>query len=196
MDAKLEGLTRAYGPGRACDVCGISRPENFLLGLLFPFSFLDLDTEFVEADVHNFGTISALWSNLSLGSSVQCSPISKHAKRVVSKRVVLADVPPERKSERGYIRILAQNENRNEGTFACSPRTKTGMRVRSPKPPFYKTALLSPSDYYDMIEFVPEEELTGKGGQKGEGNLRGRFCWLASMSRERSKSPQPINSFS
>ena len=40
-------------------------------------------------------------------------------KRVVSKRVVSADVPPERKPERG---------------------------VRSPKPPFYETALLSPSD--------------------------------------------------
>ena len=38
------------------------------------------------------------------------------------------------------------NENRNEGTFACSPGTKTGTRVRSPKPPFYETALLSPSD--------------------------------------------------
>ena len=36
-------------------------------------------------------------------------------KRVVSKRVVSADVPPE-------------------------------PRVRSPKPPFYETALLSPSD--------------------------------------------------
>ena len=31
-------------------------------------------------------------------------------KRVVSKRVVLADVP--------------RNENRNEGTFGCSPGTK------------------------------------------------------------------------
>ena len=59
-------------------------------------------------------------------------------KRVVSKRVVLADVPPERK--------LPRNEDRNEGTFACSPGTKTGTRVRSPKPPFYETSLLSPSD--------------------------------------------------
>ena len=40
-------------------------------------------------------------------------------KRVVSKRVVSADVPP---------------------------GTKTGTRVRSPKPPFYETALLSPSE--------------------------------------------------
>ena len=59
-----------------------------------------------------------------------------------SKRVVLADVPPERKPERGYIRMFPRNENRNEGTFACSPGTKTGTRVHSPKPPFYETALL------------------------------------------------------
>ena len=68
-------------------------------------------------------------------------------KRVVSKRVVLADVPLERKPERGYIRMFPQNEKRNEGTFACSLGTKTGTRVHSPKPPFYETALLSPSEY-------------------------------------------------
>ena len=38
------------------------------------------------------------------------------------------------------------NEHRNEGTFGCSPGTKTGTRVDSPKPPFYATALSSPSD--------------------------------------------------
>ena len=32
------------------------------------------------------------------------------------------------------------------GFGGCSPGTKTGTRVRSPKPPFYETALLSPSD--------------------------------------------------
>ena len=51
---------------------------------------------------------------------------------MVSKRVVLADVPPERKPERGYVRdVLSEqkpergyvrmfpwNENRHEGTFA------------------------------------------------------------------------------
>ena len=56
--------------------------------------------------------------------------------------------------------MFSQNEkNWNEGTFGCSPGTKTGTRVRSrvpgtktgtrarsPKPPFYETALLSPSD--------------------------------------------------
>ena len=70
-------------------------------------------------------------------------------KRVLSKRAVLADVPPERKPERGYIRMFPRNENRNEGTFACSPGTKTGASVRSPKPPFYETALLSSSDRFE-----------------------------------------------
>ena len=68
-------------------------------------------------------------------------------KRVVSKGVVLADVPPERKPERGYIQMFPWNENRNEGTFACSPGTKTGTRAHSPQPPFYETALFSPSDF-------------------------------------------------
>ena len=67
-----------------------------------------------------------------------------------SKRVVLADVPPERKPERGYVRMLPRNENRSEGTFACSPGTKTGTRAHSPKPPFYETALLSPSDVFTL----------------------------------------------
>ena len=41
-----------------------------------------------------------------------------------------------------------RNENRNEGTFVCSPGTRIGTRVRSPKPPFYETAfkVLSPGE--------------------------------------------------
>ena len=42
--------------------------------------------------------------------------------------------------------MFPRNENRNEGTFACSPGTKTGTRAHSPKPPFCETALLSPSE--------------------------------------------------
>ena len=42
--------------------------------------------------------------------------------------------------------MFPQNENRNKGTFACSPGTKTGTRAHSPKPPFYETALLFPSE--------------------------------------------------
>ena len=64
--------------------------------------------------------------------------------RVVSKRVVLADVPLERKPERGYIRMFPRNENWNEGTFACSPGTKTRTRARSPKPPFTKPPFYLP----------------------------------------------------
>ena len=44
-----------------------------------------------------------------------------------AKRVVLADVP-------GYVRMFPRNENRNEGTFACSPGTKTRTRAHSPRP--------------------------------------------------------------
>ena len=63
-------------------------------------------------------------------------------------------VPP----ERGYIQMFPRNENQNEGTFACSPGTKTGTRARSPKPPFYETALLSPRDKLGLqrVPFWPE----------------------------------------
>ena len=60
-----------------------------------------------------------------------------------SKRVVLANVPLERKPGTRVHSEVPRNENRNEGTFACSPGTKTGTRAHSPKPPFYETALLS-----------------------------------------------------
>ena len=63
---------------------------------------------------------------------------------MVSKRVVLADVPPERKLERRYIRMLPRNENRNEGTCTSSPGTKT--RTSFTKTTLYETALLSTSD--------------------------------------------------
>ena len=69
-------------------------------------------------------------------------PFSEEPKRVVSKRVVLADCPPERKPERGYIRMFPRNENWNEGTFACCPERKPEqgyIRQNRPftKPPFY-----------------------------------------------------------
>ena len=34
-----------------------------------------------------------------------------------------------------FWQMFPRNENRNEGTFACSPGTKPGTRVRSPIPP-------------------------------------------------------------
>ena len=61
------------------------------------------------------------------------------------------DVPPERKPERGHIRILPRNENWNEGTSACSPGTKTGTRVHSPKPHFHETALYLPANFARLI---------------------------------------------
>ena len=38
------------------------------------------------------------------------------------------------------------------GFGGCSSGTRTGTRVRSPKPPFYETALLSPSEPMSMID--------------------------------------------
>ena len=55
-----------------------------------------------------------------------CSPRTKTRTRVHS------DVPPERKPERGYVRMF--------------PRNESGTRAHSPKPPLYETALLSHSD--------------------------------------------------
>ena len=78
--------------------------------------------------------------------------------------MVSADVPPERKPERGYVR---QNHPFTKPPFYLPvtlfgvdkrvvskrvvlvdvpPERKPGTRVHSPKPPFYETALLSPSD--------------------------------------------------
>ena len=89
-------------------------------------------------------------------------PESGVRKRVVSKRVVSADVPPEPKTgTRGTFAkttlletaLLSPSEPfwcwqkggfQKGGFGGCSPGTKTGTRVRSPKPPFYETALLSP----------------------------------------------------
>ena len=56
-------------------------------------------------------------------------------------------IPPERKPERGYVRMFPRNENRNQGTFACSPGTKTGrgyIRQNHPltKPPFCLPVIL------------------------------------------------------
>ena len=92
-------------------------------------------------------SVSSLWhtNNRPTGthsknslSSVFETVLPETVVGLFSKRVVLADVPPERQPERGYIRIFPWNENRNQGTFACSPGTKTGTRVRSHVPPEWK----------------------------------------------------------
>ena len=91
---------------------------------------------------------------------------SEEPKRVVSKRAISADVPPERKPERGYVRMFPRNENPElEGTFACSPGTKTRTRARSPKPPFYKTALFHV--YLNSVQQMVSGELAGEGLQRG-----------------------------
>ena len=89
-----------------------------------------------------------------------------------SKRVVLADVPQERKPEWGYIRMFPRNENRNEGTFACSLWTKTGTRVRSPKPPFYEAALLSPSEFTLLSHALQNDHLVLKIQARSDDDLR------------------------
>ena len=91
-----------------------------------------------------------------------------------SKRVFLADVPPERKPERGYIRMFPRAENRNEGAFACSPRTKkpergyirifprnakTGTRAHSPK-----TTLLQIHPFASSRVHFTERHKEGRSG--------------------------------
>ena len=72
--------------------------------------------------------------NLSPPNRNRTEPNRGLPERVVSKRVVLADLPPKRKPERGYVRMFPwnekpergyvrtfpRNENRNEGKFAKS----------------------------------------------------------------------------
>ena len=53
------------------------------------------------------------------------------AKGWFSKRVVLTDVPPERKPERGFVRMFPRNEKPEQGDFRQ-------------KLPFYETTLLPP----------------------------------------------------
>ena len=86
--------------------------------------------------------------------------LSKAPKTSHSLRRPIPWMPPDRGpgSQKGgfqkgwFWRIFPRNENRNEGTFACSPGTKTRTRLHSPTPPFYETALLSP---LDLREFQP-----------------------------------------
>ena len=66
-------------------------------------------------------------------------------KRVVSQRVVLADVPWTPKTgTRAQKKRTDGTKSRNEGTKDGATVQETGTRAHSPKPPFYKTALLFP----------------------------------------------------
>ena len=81
---------------------------------------------------------------------------------------------PERKPERGY-----------EGTFAWSPGAKTRTRVHSPEPPFYKTALLSPSELQEQRD---TPWAAAKGGVTN-GGLRGVWPPFLEIGRNRPFSP-------
>ena len=65
-----------------------------------------------------------------------------------SKRVVLADVPPERKPEQGYIRMFPRIETGTRVRSHVLPERKPerGHIEHSQKPPFYETVLLSSGD--------------------------------------------------
>ena len=75
-----------------------------------------------------------------------------------------------------FWRMFPRNENRNEGTFGCSPGTKTGTRVRLPKPPFYETALLSPGDFSAHFDPFFLKMMQAKEGNKGRGPKWGLLC--------------------
>ena len=59
--------------------------------------------------------------------------------------------PQNENRNEGTFGCCPWTEDRNEGTFACSPGTNTGTRAHSPKPPFYETALLSPSEFWTIL---------------------------------------------
>ena len=75
----------------------------------------------------------------------------------------------------GFWRMFPRNENRNEGTFGCSPGTKTGTRVHSHVPPerkpergyvrqnhpFTKPPFLSPGELTSVFETVLPETVFG-----------------------------------
>ena len=75
------------------------------------------------------------------------APFVGGSQKVVSRRVVLADVPRYQKPERGYIRMFPGANTRNEGTFGCSLVSKPERGYIRQKPPFYETALLFPIDF-------------------------------------------------
>ena len=128
-----------------------------------------VDTQILEKTHENHIYHSLRGIGQNLGTTVVVDSSVLPAKGWFPKRVVLADVPPERKPERGYIRMFPRNENRNEGTFGCSPRTKTGTRVRSHVPserkperghirqnhPFTKPPFCLPVTLVGTVHFSP-----------------------------------------
>ena len=74
------------------------------------------------------------------------------------------------------------------GFGGCSPGTKTGTRVRSPKPPFYETALLSPSELISFLgiidAFLPYLEGWCVFQSCRKPSLSQNMSWLAMKSAE------------
>ena len=84
-------------------------------------------------------------------------------KGVVSKRVVLTDVPPEQKPERGYIRMFPRNETRTSVSAHVPPERKPDrehVRQNHPftKPPFRAKNLPVSFQAPAMVENSPSKK--------------------------------------
>ena len=90
-------------------------------------------------------------SELTAINRLQATKYWGFAKGWFSKRVVLADVPPEREQERGYIRVFPGTKTGMRVRLHVPPEQKTGTRVHSPKQPCYETALLFPREKITAI---------------------------------------------
>ena len=94
-----------------------------------PFKTRDLELLIFEGSVTSCSLRSAGYTRTSVHPYFSVTNCCRwETKGWFSKRMVLEDVLGERKPERGCIRgcirMLPRNENRNEGTFACSPRNE------------------------------------------------------------------------
>ena len=68
-----------------------------------------------------------------------------------------------RENSAGFFGGSQKGGFQKSGFGGCSPGTKTGTRVRSPKPPFYETALLSPSEFCQSAEFLYRVRIVDRG---------------------------------
>ena len=55
--------------------------------------------------------------------------------------------------------MFPRNENRNEGTFGCSPGTRIGTRARSHVPPVTKTRNEGTVDTEIKVKLIPRKYL-------------------------------------
>ena len=66
------------------------------------------------------------------------------------------------------------------GFGGCSPGTKTGMRLHSPNPPFYETALLSPLDKDSLLPPRIRWQIVRRWGRGSNRDLESSHFNLAS----------------